>query len=330
MKQSMFKYWEGLLGLLGLALLGWTIHRIGYDSLREMFHHFGFLRLLALSAFYGLFQFLFCLAWRCTIVGPTQKKFLRQLFIVYLAADALNMTIPSANLAGEPVKVLLLKNQMSIEKLITSITLYKMVDFFSMTIFLTIGLLVQSLFFHLPGLWVWGGAVVAFGMAMGSVLLFFLQKNGFFSPLTSLLDRFSWTKNLGKKLSLLNESNQEIHAFFDQHRARIWLATAIHFLAWTGGAVEIFIFLKLIGHPASFAAALVIETFSLFINNVAFFVPGRLGVIEGGRVVLFHALGYPLAAGLAYSLVRRSRELLWIAAGFTVLFFRKKMPSAEQ
>ncbi|MBI4245963.1 MAG: flippase-like domain-containing protein, partial [Candidatus Rokubacteria bacterium] len=45
--------------------------------------------------------------------------------------------------------------------------------------------------------------------------------------------------------------------------------------------------------------------------------PGRagLGVLEGGDVATFAALGLESAAGLSFSLVRRLREALWIGIG---------------
>jgi hypothetical protein len=78
------------------------------------------------------------------------------------------------------------------------------------------------------------------------------------------------------------------------------------------------------GLPASIQAALTIETFSLFINNLIFFVPARIGVGEGGRVLLFSALGYSAQAGLSYGIIRRVRESVWIGLGLLVLLIFKR------
>ena len=45
-------------------------------------------------------------------------------------------------------------------------------------------------------------------------------------------------------------------------------------------------------------------------------VPANLGALEGGNVAIFAAFGLGGAVGLTYSLVRRLREIVWIAAGF--------------
>ena len=45
-------------------------------------------------------------------------------------------------------------------------------------------------------------------------------------------------------------------------------------------------------------------------------VPASLGALEGGNVAIFAAFGMGGAVALTYTLVRRLREILWVAAGF--------------
>ena len=51
------------------------------------------------------------------------------------------------------------------------------------------------------------------------------------------------------------------------------------------------------------------------IQLALFFVPGSIGVQEGGKVVVFTALGLPAAAGLTVAIAFRLTQLAGITAG---------------
>jgi uncharacterized membrane protein YbhN (UPF0104 family) len=48
-------------------------------------------------------------------------------------------------------------------------------------------------------------------------------------------------------------------------------------------------------------------------------LPAGIGVLEGGHVAMFSALGLGAATGLSFSLVRRIREATWIGIGLLLL-----------
>jgi hypothetical protein len=57
----------------------------------------------------------------------------------------------------------------------------------------------------------------------------------------------------------------------------------------------------------------------VFIKGGTFFIPGSLGAQEGGNLVLLLAFGYTDVMGMAFALLRRLRELVWIAIGLGCL-----------
>jgi uncharacterized membrane protein YbhN (UPF0104 family) len=75
----------------------------------------------------------------------------------------------------------------------------------------------------------------------------------------------------------------------------------------------------LLGLEVSLLTAMVIEAASTAVRFATFMVPGSLGVLEGGHVAVFVALGLTGASALSFSLVRRIREAAWVGAGFIVL-----------
>ncbi len=313
-----------ILTLLGAALLAWMIRKIGLGVLVHNLVAFGFANTVMLIVIYTLAQTAFCAAWHVILLCYQSSFGFWETFRAYAAGDALNMTIPSANLAGEPVKILLIRDKLAKEPALASITVYKFADFISMTVFLLFGWTLQFFFYSLPVAWNVGGGVIAGGMTAGCFLLYALQKKGIYHPTGKFLQKIGLGNWMMHQVESAHFVDHGIREFYIHHPAKFWQGVFYNFLAWFGGVFEIMIFMKLSGLPASFPAAITIETFSLFINNVTFFVPARIGVGEGGRALLFSALGYPTAAGLSYGIVRRVRELTWVLIGLVILFFAKK------
>jgi uncharacterized membrane protein YbhN (UPF0104 family) len=67
------------------------------------------------------------------------------------------------------------------------------------------------------------------------------------------------------------------------------------------------------------ATATVIEAVGSGVRFATFLVPGSLGMLEGANAGLFVALGLGAGTGLAFSLLRRARQVVWIGIGLLVL-----------
>ena len=89
-----------------------------------------------------------------------------------------------------------------------------------------------------------------------------------------------------------------------------------HALGLVLGTIEIYLVVRLLGLPISPLAAFAIGALGTAVKFFSFMVPASLGALEGGNVAIFAAFGLGGAVGLTYSLVRRLREIVWIAAGF--------------
>jgi uncharacterized membrane protein YbhN (UPF0104 family) len=80
-------------------------------------------------------------------------------------------------------------------------------------------------------------------------------------------------------------------------------------------ALEIWLALYFLGVQVSFTEAVVIESLIQAVSSAAFFVPGGLGVQEGGFVLIGGALGLDPATCLALAGARRIRDLLIFVPG---------------
>ena len=78
------------------------------------------------------------------------------------------------------------------------------------------------------------------------------------------------------------------------------------------------------GVEADLRRILAIEALAAFVDAIVFFVPAKAGAQEGGKVLAFALAGLPAAAGLAFGLLRRARELAWALLGYLLLWCHRR------
>lgn len=71
---------------------------------------------------------------------------------------------------------------------------------------------------------------------------------------------------------------------------------------------------------ASVTSATLVEALGSGVRFATFFVPAGLGTIESANAAAFAALGWAASDGLAFSLVRRGRQAVWVGLGLALLW----------
>jgi uncharacterized protein (TIRG00374 family) len=131
-----------------------------------------------------------------------------------------------------------------------------------------------------------------------------------------LLDQFGVRATRGR--STLGRVDNTLGQFYRTAPHRLALSVVFHFCAWLLGALETWLILRFLGTEVSLATATVIEAFGTAIKVATFLIPASLGVLEGGFLATFVALGLSSTTAISFSLVRRIREVVWIAIGLIV------------
>jgi hypothetical protein len=96
-----------------------------------------------------------------------------------------------------------------------------------------------------------------------------------------------------------------------RRRGRLALATLLQLAGMMAGASEVWMALRLLGHPVSVEAALIIESVVLFVRNLAFAIPAGLGAQEAGIVLICAAVGLNQELAIGLALAKRMREVLF-------------------
>lgn len=296
-------------GVLFVAL----VRAIGLDALTDQLRGFGpaFVGVVALEL---LLDTCNTLGWRRTLM-PASMSFWR-LFWVRQAGTAVNQMTPTATLGGEVVKAMLLQPRVGRDEALVSIVAAKLSFVLAQTLLVLVGLAsVLTRLRDAPALRV--ALLVACVLTCAAVGGFLaLQRRGMFATLTEWLRRVgvraAWVERVRGRAAPLDARLAALHR--EQPRAFV-ASVGWHFAAQLVGTFQLFCILRWLGAPASLPTCLAIEAFALVVDSALFFVPGRLGVQEGGRVLVFTALGLSAATGLAVAVVVRLNQLTVAAIG---------------
>ena len=122
----------------------------------------------------------------------------------------------------------------------------------------------------------------------------------------------------------------------DEHLASVgaagaatWLATATYFACWLVEAFETALILRLVGGPLDLGLAMAVEVGVSLVRSIGNVAPAGLGVQDAGYAVLFEALGVPAPTTAAFVLLKRGKEVVWIAAGYALLATMRRPASAD-
>ncbi|HEX4513962.1 MAG TPA: lysylphosphatidylglycerol synthase domain-containing protein [Polyangiaceae bacterium] len=95
-------------------------------------------------------------------------------------------------------------------------------------------------------------------------------------------------------------------------------ATVFFFCAWLSEALETAVIAHVVGARLSVPAVIAVECAISLTRSAVAFVPGGLGVQDLGYTTALAALGVPHETAAAFALMKRAKEVAWIAAGFAV------------
>jgi glycosyltransferase 2 family protein len=317
------------LGLLvcGAALFVWLLVTIGPGAVGQAFAELSWRLAIILVFPFGLTTLLDTLGWRYAFRRDTVP--FRALLASRLAGEAFNLTTPTASMGGEAVKAWLVRPWTPLSEGLPSVIVAKTTITIGQALFVVAGLAAAHAALPSDSLAVRGMEWLLVVQVLGVGGFVAIQAGGALSGSTRWLQKLGWLS--GRRLEPLAQINDELAHFYRREPKRLALSISFHSLAWLIGALEPWLILRWIGLPVSLAEATAIEAFSSGIRFAAFLVPGYLGALEAGHVVIFAALGLGAPAGLSFTLIRRVREAAWTGLGFLALApLRAQAPPATE
>jgi putative membrane protein len=232
----------------------------------------------------------------------------RTLFWMRWLGESVSNLLPAAQVGGDLVRARLAvlngtRMSVSAATVLVDIT----VSVFTQTVFTVLGLGLLILATGQTKLM--GPALAGAPLAIAAVAGFYtVQRLGLFRLLTAIVSRWAdnpqW-RSLAGKGSEMDEVLRGIYA----KRHIIFACSLCTIASWLIGSAEVWIGLYALGIPSGFDRAIILESVGQGVRSALFFIPGAIGVHEGGYLFVGRLLGIPGEAAFALALIRRVREL---------------------
>ncbi|MDE1179873.1 lysylphosphatidylglycerol synthase domain-containing protein [Paraburkholderia sp.] len=310
----MLKHLGRIAALVGLVIACWLVWREHPASVFALLRTAGAGLVIA-----SLAHVLSMLAngrdWQSLVCGTVRPSLARMVQLAWIR-ESVNSMLPVARVGGELVSFRLMRKWgVGASPAVASLIVDMQLTVISQLLFTMIG--IGFLFAHAESVSLRVARDLAWGVVVLTPLLMLfalVQHASPFERITRALNRVT----SGKLAALVGESAQ-----IDQAIKEIWRKRAVvlrYLFVWQplqclALSLEIWLALYFLHAPVSFVDAVVIDSLIQALSSAAFFVPGGLGVQEGGFIVIGGALGLDPATCLALAGARRIRDLLIFVPG---------------
>ncbi len=325
-----FLWLQTLAFLLGLGLLIFVINRVGVQPLFDALLRigFGFFVIVGLS---GLRHFLRTIAMRAAVPAEHRRITFRQAFAARLGGEAISFLTFTGPLLGEATKVALLRKRVPLTYGVPALVVDNLLYNLSVVFFILSGACVMLAWYPLPPSVYLVLLIIAVVAALGILIAVIAAKRRVML-LTWAIDRLGELrlspKVILKRRHHIYHLESKVYDFYKHHRTAFFVMIACNLAAHAASVIEVYLALKMLGFQPQVAQAYIIESLTKVINFAFAFVPGTIGVYEGGtEVILQKGLGFTPAAGLALALVRKAAIVVWTSIGLLVLTWRT-LPNA--
>jgi putative ABC transport system permease protein len=316
--------------ILGLGLLIYVINRVGVQPLFDALLRigFGFFVILGLS---GLRHVLRTISMRAAVPPEHRRISFRHAFSARLGGEAISFLTFTGPLLGEATKVELLRKRVPLTYGVPALVVDNLLYNLSVVFFVLSGAVVMLLRYPLPP-GVYLVLLVIAAVAASGILVAAIAAKRRVMLLTWIIDRLGELrlspKVILKRRHHIYHLESKVYDFYKHHPGAFFLMIACNLLAHAASVAEVYLALKMLGFQPQVAQAYIIESLTKVINFVFAFVPGTIGVYEGGtEVILQKGLGFTPAAGLALALVRKAAIVVWTSIGLLILTWRT-LPNA--
>lgn len=302
---------------IGVVLFVGTLYYIDFRLAFGVLRGLGGALPLALL-FSGLWHLARTWAWACSFPAPRTVSFAR-LARVRLAAEAFSY-LTLRGIAGEPLKVVLLGDRVSLREATAAVALERMAYLIGTTLIVGAGSVLAMAM--LPLSHAWFRVFRAFAVAAGVVLLFTVAaiagRGAYVRTWLERIDRIAHTSLANGRVARFIAAVER--QMLDLVRGNPWrLASLIAATtaAYLCMALEAWVILRAAGAGVTPAGALAVETFSRVASFASAFIPANLGALEASSLAAVAAVGAG-SGGAALALARRLRGLFWAGIGLAI------------
>jgi uncharacterized membrane protein len=326
LRKSQMLFWLQTAALfLGFGLFFYVIYRIGLDTVIDALSRvgWGFVPIISLN---GARHFLRAICIYLAI-APEHRSFkFRHALAARLGGEAVSVITFTGPLLGDLTKALMLKKNTAFTNSAAAIIVDNILYYVSVVLMILGGVSMMLYGFGGGDVYMktalFAVAAVALLIIAGLVLIVKFH----FKPLTRMLKKLSrvrfLTNFIEAKKDYAAKIEDNVFHFYKNRKSAFYMISGLIISAHILSVCEVYLALDLLGSAAMPSTAFVIESLTKVINVIFGFIPGTVGVYEGGNGVILKFLGFTTAIGVALALVRRGAILFWTFIGLTILLWR--------
>ena len=326
------KYLKPLFLLLGLGLFGLILKETDLQEVWTQISKVGLWGMLIVFILYTFTYLADVIVWLLTMPDrPFNLRWLKRFYLIRMAGTAFNYITPLASIGGEPIKAMLLKNHYGIPYKDSgiSIVLAKTADVIGLVLFLTLGFI--ALLFSTK---VGDHSKTIAGIGLTALIIgiggfFLVQRYKITSTSANWISKTTFGKKFQHALEMIHELEDKLVHFYTEHRSRFLATLGLALLNWSLGTIEVYLVMQFLNHPITLADALIIESFAQLVRAGTFFIPASIGAQEGAFFLICNAITGVPALGVAIAMIRRFREIVWIALGLFVWWLYSLKPEMK-
>ncbi|HEX2442226.1 MAG TPA: lysylphosphatidylglycerol synthase transmembrane domain-containing protein [Methylomirabilota bacterium] len=299
--------------VLGGVLLGVLVYRVGTGPILETLARLTWWQFALVCLPYAVIMAADTLGWRFAFARDRAP--FHRLYGARLAGEALNIVTALGAVGGEAAKAWLVRRDVSYEESVPSVVIAKTSITLAQALFLVVGLAV-AWYVLPPGTeilrvmtWLLLMEVLAVAGFVGAQLAGLVARGGRLLKMVGAIADTAYAETLDRGL----------RRYYRREWRRLALSLLFHLAGWLLGVLDAIVILWALGIDVSVAAATVIEAFGSGVRFATFLVPANLGSSEAANAGAFAGLGLGAATGLAFSFVRRARQVVWVGLGLAVL-----------
>ena len=264
------------------------------------------------------------LGWQVCMGDKKKNISLFQLFIIRQIGETLALFNPTSVVAGDLLKAKLLNAyQIDSETALKSVTVSRITATLS-----------QLMLFIIAMLWLLLSqrqdifSIEVKSLIVGSIGILLVIKLALLIWLAKPLKE----KPTVQKNSTWNRLKSSIIATlyntkicFQQEKKLFWYSYLFFVLHWIVGSLEFYFLLSFMGISIQPMHGLVLDMSVIIIKSMGAAIPGQIGIEELANKITLTIIGIQGATvWISISILRRLRQLTWIAAGILMTIFHKK------
>ncbi len=303
---------------------------ISLNYLKTIVNSLGPLTLLIIIPYFFII-FIDTVGWLLCFGKNKSQLTIGRLFSIRLATETLQTSLPGGAFYAEIVRPYLLENLFGLEyvesvsaNLITKVNIFTaqvIFSFIGISIFLITldGDSASPTFLSNPQFYIVPILLITL------IIYMIYRRNLLLKSLEVLkkikLKRFQFLLN--RIYNPIKEIDYTVSIFASKYKARLLLTIIVFLHTWLFMSVETLIILKILGIEATIFQAIFIESLISFVRMAFFFIPGAIGPQDVSIVALFSSIGIaePVTSSIAFILLKRIKEAIWILAGYVFLIW---------